>query len=311
MFRYKLHQPLPQTLRNDIDPILVYYQCQQHQSLLVTKDTIDQLLTTHGIPFDICEASSWLTQHHQTTDTIDYSLIIGPCGFESRNMTLEIAAFLNEHNITTMRGGCFKPRTSPYSFQGHGTKAFEWLLEAKERYNLNIISEITHADQLLEASYVFDVFQIGSRNMSSFDLIRSVAQQGKPILLKRGFSATYQEWLQAAEYALSYGASNVVLCERGIRSFEPTTRFTFDISAIPAIKTMSSLSIIADPSHACGRTDFIPAISQAALAAGADGIMLEIHPAPKTAKSDASQALTLEQASQLIHTLQKQGTICQ
>ena len=147
--------------------------------------------------------------------------------------------------------------------------------------------------------------------MSSFDLIRSVAQQGKPILLKRGFSATYQEWLQAAEYALLFGASNVVLCERGIRSFEPTTRFTFDISAIPAIKTMSSLSIIADPSHACGRTDFIPAISQAALAAGADGIMLEIHPAPKTAKSDAAQALTLEQASQLIHTLQKQGTICQ
>ena len=230
-------------------------------------------------------------------------VVAGPCSVESREMLLDTARWVRHQGATMLRGGAFKPRTSPYTFQGLGQPALEILAEAREETGLGIISEITDpADIPLFEQYV-DVLQVGSRNMHNFVLLRAVGQSNTPVLLKRGFGATIDEWLMAAEYVLSSGNPNVILCERGIRTFETATRNTMDISAIPVIERRSHLPVVADPSHGVGIRDKVPAMARAAVAAGADGLLVEVHHDPDRALSDGAQSLHPEQFQRLMDQL--------
>jgi 3-deoxy-7-phosphoheptulonate synthase len=231
-------------------------------------------------------------------------VIAGPCAVESKEQVFEIAELVADAGLNFFRGGAYKPRTSPYSFQGLEEEGLEYLAEAGKKFGLKTITEVTdteHAELVL--NYV-DVLQIGTRNMANFALLKKVgkltAQNGKPVLLKRGFSATIEEWLLASEYITSAGNPNVILCERGIRTFETATRFTLDLSAVPVIKKLSKHPIVVDTSHATGHSDLVIPMSRAAVAAGADGIMIEVHPNPKKALCDGAQSLTPEQLYKLI-----------
>jgi len=215
----------------------------------------------------------------------------GPCSVEGRNSLLDIAESVKKAGATVLRGGAFKPRTSPYSFQGLGEEGLKYLAEAREKTGLLVVTELMDTRNLDLVVKYADIIQIGARNMQNFDLLKEVGKARKPVLLKRGISSTIKEFLMSAEYILAGGNQDVILCERGIRTFEDFTRFTLDISAVPAIKSLSHLPIIIDPSHACGRWGMVPALSQAAIAAGADGIIVEVHPNPEDAFSDGSQSL--------------------
>lgn len=220
-----------------------------------------------------------------------FGLIAGPCSVETREQTLATARFVKEAGATALRGGAFKPRTSPYAFQGLGQQALEILAEAREETGLPIVTElmdVRHLDLVLDYA---DVIQIGARNMQNFNLLAAVGEVDKPILLKRGLAATVEELLMAAEYIVRQGNPHVILCERGIRTFETATRNTLDVSAVPIVKTRSHLPIIVDPSHASGRADLIEPLSLAAIAAGADGLIIEAHPTPETALCDGAQSL--------------------
>jgi 3-deoxy-7-phosphoheptulonate synthase len=206
-------------------------------------------------------------------------VIAGPCSVESREST-------------ALRGGAFKPRTSPYSFQGHGEKGLQWLAEARERTGLPIVTEIMDAAQLDLVTEYADVLQIGARNMQNFTLLHAVGESQFPVLLKRGMASTMEDLLMSAEYVLSHGNSRVMLCERGIRTFEKYTRNTFDVNAIPVLKAKTHLPVIADPSHAVGYWEYVESIARAAVAAGADGLIVEVHPEPDKAMSDGRQSLT-------------------
>ncbi|HHM24298.1 MAG TPA: 3-deoxy-7-phosphoheptulonate synthase [Bacteroidetes bacterium] len=222
----------------------------------------------------------------------EFITIAGPCSVESREQLLETAHFVKEHGADMLRGGAFKPRTSPYSFQGLGLRALEYLAEAKEEVGLPVITEVlSPQDVQLVAQYV-DVVQVGARNMQNFSLLRAVGQIRKPVLLKRGLMATIEEFLLAAEYVMNEGNPDVILCERGIRTFETYTRNTLDLSAVAFIKQLSHLPIIVDPSHATGKSALVPPLARAALAVGADGVMVEVHPDPSKALSDGAQSLT-------------------
>lgn len=219
------------------------------------------------------------------------ALIAGPCSVESREQLMEAASFAKEAGATMLRGGAFKPRTSPYAFQGLGVEGLEILAEAREQFGLPIVTELMdprHLDAVAEYS---DVIQIGARNMQNFQLLSAVGEVDRPVLLKRGLAATVDELLMAAEYIAKEGNGNVILCERGIRTFETATRNTLDISAVPIIKQRSHLPVVVDPSHASGKVDLIEPLSLAAIAAGADGLMIETHPTPETALSDGAQSL--------------------
>ena len=220
-----------------------------------------------------------------------FGLIAGPCSVETREQILSSAAYVKSAGATMMRGGAFKPRTSPYAFQGLGVEALKILAEAREATGLPIVTELMdprHLDDVVEYA---DVIQIGARNMQNFYLLAAVGAAGKPVLLKRGLSATIDELLMAAEYIVKEGNDHVILCERGIRTFETATRNTLDISAVPVIKQRSHLPIIVDPSHATGKVELIEPLSLAAIAAGADGLLIETHPAPETALCDGGQSL--------------------
>ena len=231
----------------------------------------------------------------------ELAIIAGPCSVESRSQIIETAHAVKEAGASALRGGVFKPRTSPYSFQGLGEEGLEFLAEAREQTGLPIVVEIMSQVQIdLMVKYV-DVLQVGARNMQNYPLLTALGQAGKPVLLKRGMSATIQEWLMSAEYILSEGNPDVILCERGIRTFETATRNTLDLSAIPVIKHLSHLPIIADPSHGVGTRRFVSPMARAAVAAGADGIMIEIHPNPDKALSDGPQSLTLEEFGLLMN----------
>lgn len=221
-------------------------------------------------------------------------MMAGPCAVESREQILESAFAVKKSGAQLLRGGAFKPRTSPYAFQGLEEEGLKMLKEAKEATGLLIISEITSEKALEIADKYLDMFQIGARNVQNFQLLREVGRSKKPVLLKRGPSTTIDEWLNATEYIMSEGNYNVVLCERGIRTFETATRNTLDISSVPVVKHLSHLPIIVDPSHAAGKTQYIPSLSKAAIAAGADGLIIEVHPNPRCALSDAAQQLTPE-----------------
>ena len=230
-------------------------------------------------------------------------VVAGPCGVEDRKTTLDIARIVRKHGAVLFRGGAFKPRTSPYAFQGLGEEGLKILSEVKEETGLGVVSEMTSPSQAdLMMKYV-DVVQVGARNMQNFELLKSVGRIGKPVLLKRGLSATIEEWLMSAEYILSEGNDQVILCERGIRTFERYTRNTLDLTAVPVIKKLTHLPIIVDPSHATGIREKVSPMARASIAAGADGIIVEVHTDPDKALSDGPQSLYPEQFEQLMRDL--------
>ena len=230
------------------------------------------------------------------------TLIAGPCSVESSEQIIEVAKEVKKSGAQILRGGAFKPRTSPYAFQGLRDEGIQLLLEAKKETKLPIVTEImdlSHLDLFADV----DIIQVGARNMQNFELLKQLGQSSKPILLKRGLANTYQELLMSAEYIMAFGNEQVILCERGVRTFETYTRNTLDISAIPALKKLSHLPIIVDPSHAAGIAEFVPSLSMAAVAAGADGLIIEVHNNPSKAKCDGAQSLMPADFEQLANKL--------
>jgi len=220
-----------------------------------------------------------------------FTFIAGPCAVETAEQTIEAARMAASAGATILRGGAFKPRTSPYAFQGLGVAGLEILADARQVTGLPIVTEVVDARDVAVVAEHADMLQVGTRNMANFGLLQAVGQAGKPVLLKRGMTATIEEWLMAAEYIAQRGNLDIVLCERGIRTFEPATRNTLDISAIPVVQATSHLPIIVDPSHAAGRKDLVVPLSRAAIGVGADGVIVDVHPDPETALCDGPQAL--------------------
>ena len=254
-------------------------------------------------------------REHQACDTIirlgDIVLggdnaacvIAGPCAVESRSQMLETARLVKRGGAQILRGGAFKPRTSPYDFQGLAEKGLEYMAEAREVTGLKIITEVMEADAVSLVAQYADILQIGARNMQNFALLKAAGRSNRPVLLKRGLCATIEEWLSAAEYILAEGNRQVIFCERGIRTFENYTRNTLDLSAVTALKTLSHLPVIVDPSHGTGRREMVAPLSLAALTAGADGLMLEVHPNPAEALCDGPQSLPPAQYLALMQQL--------
>ncbi|HET9332992.1 MAG TPA: 3-deoxy-7-phosphoheptulonate synthase [Gemmatimonadota bacterium] len=234
-----------------------------------------------------------------------FTVIAGPCAVESADQILDIARFLRDHGVDVLRGGAYKPRTSPYSFQGMETEGLDLLARAREETGLAIITEVVSAEDVPTVAEVADILQVGARNMQNFRLLQRVGRTDRPVFLKRGQSATLEEFLLAAEYVVAEGNPNVILCERGIRTFERYTRNTLDIAAVPLLKQLSHLPVVVDPSHATGRRDLVPPLAIAALAAGADGLMVEVHPDPENALSDGPQSLTYEMFDRMIEDLDR------
>ncbi|MBF1692340.1 MAG: 3-deoxy-7-phosphoheptulonate synthase [Selenomonas sp.] len=232
-------------------------------------------------------------------------VMAGPCAVESREQLLETAQLVKEGGAQFIRGGAYKPRTSPYAFQGLEEEGLKYLAEAREKTGLAVVTEVTVVEAVDTVAAYADLLQVGARNMQNFGLLKAVGRAGKPVMLKRGLAATIDEWLNAAEYIMNEGNPNVILCERGIRTYETYTRNTFDISAIPAIKHLSHLPIIADPSHGTGKWRMIKPVSLASIAAGADGLIIEVHPNPARALSDGPQSLTPENYRDLMASVQK------
>lgn len=232
-------------------------------------------------------------------------VMAGPCGVESEAQLLETAEAVAKAGATILRGGAFKPRTSPYSYQGMGVEGLKLLAKAREQFGLAVITEAIDLESLDAVEEYADIIQIGARNMQNFSLLKRAGRARKPVMLKRGLSATLKEWLLAAEYILAEGNEQVILCERGVRSFETYTRNMVDINAIPVIKQLSHLPIVADPSHGTGRRELVVPIARAAVAAGADGIMVEVHRDPTQAKSDGPQSLYPEQFRTMMSELER------
>ncbi len=229
----------------------------------------------------------------------DPVLMAGPCSVESESQIHQVAGRLAEHGVTFLRGGAFKTRTSPYSFQGHGEPALDWLRDAADAAGLKVVTELLSPQHAPRLARTADLIQIGSRNMQSSPLLEAAAAEGKPILLKRGMAATIEEWLQAGEYCLVHGAPGVVFCERGIRGFDASTRNLLDLGAVALLSRVHGLPVVVDPSHATGRRDLLLPLSVAAVSAGAAGIMVETHPDPGSALSDGPQALPLDEFAEL------------
>jgi 3-deoxy-7-phosphoheptulonate synthase len=230
----------------------------------------------------------------------EVAIIAGPCSVESRSQLLETAQAVREAGAHALRGGVFKPRTSPYSFQGLGEEGLELVAEARQLTGLPVVVEVTSLTQIEALSKVVDVLQIGARNMQNFALLSEVGRTQMPVLLKRGMAATIEELLMAAEYILSGGNERVMLCERGIRTFETSTRNTTDINAVPVLKSLTHLPVLLDPSHSTGHADYVTAVARAGIAAGADGLIIEVHPDPEHALSDGRQSLRPEKFAALV-----------
>ncbi|CAK4839768.1 unnamed protein product [Aphanomyces euteiches] len=259
-----------------------------------------------------------VSRQHKSEDTVinvkgaeiggsSHVIVAGPCSIESRDQLLTVAAAMKKAGITVLRGGAFKPRTSPYDFQGLGEEGWKIMKEVADEVGMVTISEIMTPSQIDMAARYIDIFQIGARNMQNFELLKAVGQTKKPVLLKRGLSATVEEFILAAEYILYNGNDQVMLIERGIRTFEKWTRNTLDISAVPLLKQETHLPVLVDISHATGRKDILLACAKAALAAGADGIMVEVHPNPQAALSDAKQQLNIDEFNNFWKGLRDSG----
>jgi 3-deoxy-7-phosphoheptulonate synthase len=231
------------------------------------------------------------------------TIMAGPCSVESRDMLLQTAEAVAAAGATILRGGAFKPRTSPYSFQGLGVEGLKYLAEARQATGLPVVTEVMEPSQVEIVAEHADILQVGTRNMQNYSLLTAVGKAGKPVMLKRGFGATIEEWLMAAEYIMSAGQANVILCERGIRTFETYTRNTLDLTAVPLLHHLTHLPVIVDPSHATGKRWLVRPMALAAVAAGADGIMVEVHPNPDEALSDGEQSLTFDQFRSMAHAL--------
>jgi len=237
------------------------------------------------------------------------AIIAGPCAVETRESIIEIAKLVKAAGAVLLRGGAFKPRTSPYTFQGLGEEGLKYLAEAKRMTGLGIVTEVMRIDQIPLVYKYADVLQVGARNVQNFDLLKEVGKVDKPVLLKRGMATTVKELLMSAEYIMSQGNYKVILCERGIRTFEDSTRFTLDLNAIPVIKSLSHLPVIVDPSHGVGIRSFVPTMAKASIVAGADGLMVEVHIRPEDALSDGPQSMLPEQFSELVKDLQKLAAV--
>jgi 3-deoxy-7-phosphoheptulonate synthase len=250
--------------------------------------------------------------HHQTIVNIskkvacggtDLVIIGGPCTVESTEQMETVAQTLSAGPIQALRGGVYKPRTSPYAFQGMGEEGLEILARVRSRHDIPVVTEVMSISQIELIAAHTDMLQVGSRNMQNFDLLKALGQAGKPILLKRGLAATIEEFVMAAEYILSHGNPDVILCERGIRSFDNYTRNVLDLGAVAALKQITHLPVIVDPSHAVGKRELVAPVARAAVACGADGLIIECHPEPEKSVSDARQALSLEDMVNLVHSL--------
>jgi 3-deoxy-7-phosphoheptulonate synthase len=232
-----------------------------------------------------------------------FTLIAGPCAVETPEQTLEAALMAKRAGATLLRGGAYKPRTSPYAFQGLGVAGLKILAEVREEVRMPVVTEVTDAADVDIVAEHVDMLQIGTRNMQNFGLLQAVGRCGKPVMLKRGLTATYEEWLMAAEYIAQRGNLDIVLCERGVRSFEPAIRNMLDVSAVPMMQRLSHLPVIVDPSHAAGRRDLVVPLARAGIAAGADGVMVDVHPHPEAALCDGAQALLGESLAELAHAI--------
>ncbi len=227
-------------------------------------------------------------------------VMAGPCSVESREQVLEVAAQVKAAGASVLRGGAFKPRTSPYSFQGLEEEGLKYLDEARRETGLPVVTEVMESEKVDVVCQHADILQIGARNVQNFSLLRRVAETRKPVLLKRGMSTTIQEWLLSAEYVLSGGNPNVILCERGIRTFETATRYTLDLNAVPVLRKLSHLPVLVDPSHGTGHWEYVEAMALAGIAAGADGLIVEVHPRPEEALSDGPQSLKPDRFARLM-----------
>jgi 3-deoxy-7-phosphoheptulonate synthase len=250
--------------------------------------------------------------HHQTIVKVsekvafggkELVIIGGPCTVESLEQMETVAQKLSTTPVQALRGGVYKPRTSPYAFQGMGEEGLKILATVRSHYNIPVVTEVMSISQIEAIAQNADMLQVGSRNMQNFDLLKALGQAGKPILLKRGLAATIEEFVMAAEYILSHGNPNVVMCERGIRSFDDYTRNVLDLAAVAALKQITHLPVIVDPSHAVGKRELVAAMAKAAIACGADGLIIECHPEPEKSVSDARQALSLEDMVDLVDNL--------
>jgi 3-deoxy-7-phosphoheptulonate synthase len=251
------------------------------------------------------EADTYVRLPYTTIGPGTFTIIAGPCAVENEEMILRTAEFLRQQGVNLMRGGAFKPRSSPYTFQGLGQAGLDILARARQRTGIGIVTELMDTENADAVQSVADIIQIGTRNMQNFSLLRRVSHSSKPVLLKRGMAATLEEWLMAAEYVMAGGNYNVVLCERGVRTFSDHSRNTLDLSVIPPAKHLSHLPILVDPSHGTGKRDYVPAMALAALAAGADGLLIEIHPDPDHALSDGAQSLNFESFRCLLSALHR------
>ena len=283
-----------------------------------TKLAVTPLDAMHGVETTVAISKSYKLasrEFHPAATVVDIRgikigdgtpvVMAGPCAVESREQLLETAEIIKEGGAQFIRGGAYKPRTSPYAFQGLEEEGLKYLAEAREKTGLAVVTEVTVVEAVDTVAAYADLLQVGARNMQNFGLLRAVGRAGKPVMLKRGLAATIDEWLNAAEYIMNEGNPNVILCERGIRTYETYTRNTFDVSAIPAIKHLSHLPIIADPSHGTGKWRMIKPVSLASIAAGADGLIIEVHPNPARALSDGPQSLTPENYRNLMASVQK------
>jgi 3-deoxy-7-phosphoheptulonate synthase len=233
----------------------------------------------------------------------------GPCTVENQPMLQRIAREVRDAGARVLRGGAFKPRTSPYSFQGHGAEALRWMRQCGDELGMPIITEVMDTRQVDLVVQYADALQIGARNMQNFDLLREVGKCSKPVLLKRGLAASVKDWLLSAEYILSQGNSQVILCERGIRTFEDSVRYTLDVTSIPVVRSASHLPILIDPSHCCGRRQYVPAVAAAGMAAGAHGVIVEVHYCPSEAQCDGPQALLPQTFTELMNQLRQIGKV--
>ena len=251
------------------------------------------------------EADTFVRLSHTTIGPGTFTVIAGPCSVENEDMILRSAEFLREHGVNLLRAGAFKPRTSPYAFQGMGEEGLEILAKVRKKTGIGIVTELMDTDNADAVEQVADIIQIGTRNMQNFSLLKRVGLARKPVLLKRGMAATLEEWLMAAEYVMAGGNYQVILCERGVRTFSDHSRNTLDLSVVPPAKALSHLPILVDPSHGTGKRDYVPPMALAALAAGADGLLVEVHPEPERALSDGAQSLDFAGFGRLLTSLRK------
>ena len=251
------------------------------------------------------EADTYIHLPQTSIGPQTFTMIAGPCSVENEDMIFRTAEFLMSHGVRLLRAGAYKPRTSPYAFQGMGREGLDILASARQRTGIGIVTELMDTDNADAVEEITDVIQIGTRNMQNFSLLRRVSRARKPVLLKRGMSATLEEWLMAAEYVMAGGNYEVILCERGVRTFSDHSRNTLDLSVIPPVKKLSHLPILVDPSHGTGKRAYVPLMALASLAAGADGLLIEVHPDPDHALSDGAQSLDFAAFESLLNALKR------